>query len=334
MKRKIILKVVFIVILVFTFGFQTAIAVTPVTDKAENTSFKVETNQIKDDEAEIINRFSLRDKFQRSPEAQIRSFYKDFNKFSQKNEIDKLKSLYSDSYVNNDGFNKTTIFEMMMQASEAYKDIEYVTTIEKIEVDGNYAAVDVHEFAIGSTAKKQEEINDYGLVSSDIYYTDYLKKEGNKWKISATNVKSEKVALKYGETKSMPIEIIAPKLIPANSEYDVKIKTQSPNGVLVIGSIVNEQIVYPQVQKKDVFKSVKSGVLERILKSNNENHNEYVAVTLGVTRASIEPPQVVFNMTGMAFIMSRVNVYKQDEKSNVEKIINKKEEANNDKVSG
>lgn len=327
MKRKIILNLLIIVFSIFIINLQTACALTPVAEKAEKNSFKVDANQIKDDEAEIINRFSLKNKFQRSPEAQIRSFYKDFNKYSQKNEIDKLKSLYSDSYVNNDGFNKNTIFRMMTQAYEAYKDVEYTTTIEKIETNGNYAVVDVHEFAIGSTSKKQEEINDYGLVSSDIYYTDYLKREGNKWKITATNVMSERVALKYGETKGMPIEVIAPKLVPAGSDYDVKIKTKSPNGVLVIGSIVNEEIVYPQVQKKDVFKSVKSGTLERILKSNEKNHNEYVAVTLGVTRASIEPPQVVFNMTGMAFIMTRVNIFNQDERINI------KEEANNDKVS-
>ena len=327
MKRKFVLNLLILFVSIFIINLQTAVAVAPVTEKVEKTSFKVDSNQIKDEEAEIISRFSLRNKFQRSPEAQIRSFYNDFNKYSEKNEVDKLKSLYSDSYVNNDGFNKNTIFKMVVQAADAYKDVEYTTTIEKIEADGNYAVVDIHEFAIGTTAKKQEEIDDYGLVSSDLYYTDYLKKEDNKWKIIATNVKSEKVALKYGETKGMPIEVIAPKLVPAGNEYDVKVKTQSPNGVLVIGSIVNEQIVYPQVQKQDVFKSVKSGVLERILKSNEDNHNEYVAVTIGVTRASIEPPQVVFNMTGMAFIMSRVNIFNQDKKINIS------EEANNDKVS-
>lgn len=317
MRNKVI-KFLFVTLLMIIINVPVQ-AIPAGADKAAKASVSINADQIKDDEAEVIKKFSFKDKFQRNPQAQIKSFYKDFNKYSEKNDIEKLKNMYSDSYINNDGFDKTIIFEMMTKAQDAYKDIEYTTTIENISVGGNYAVADIHEFAIGSTSNKQEEIDDYGLVCSDLYYTDYLKKEGNKWKITATNVKSEKVVLKYGETKSMPIEITAPTLVPAGNEYDVKVTTDSPNGVLVIGSIVNEQIVYPQVQKKDLFKSVKSGVLERVLKANTENHNEYAAVTIGVTRASIEPPQVVFNMTGMAFLMTRVNVYNKTVNLNKDK---------------
>lgn len=328
MNYKSIFKSLLILVCAFVITAQSSTAVPAASEKTANVQMSVKADEIQDDEAEIIKKFSFKDKFQRSPEAQIKSFYNDFNKYSEKNEIEKLKSLYSDSYVNNDGFNKNTIFKMMTQAADAYKDIEYTTTIEKISVEGNYAVVNVHEFAMGTTSKKQEEINDYGLVSSDLYYTDYLKKEGNKWKIASTYVNAERVALKYGEAKLMPIDITAPRLVTAGSEYDVKVSAKSPNGVLVIGSIVNEPIVYPQVQKKDVFKSVKSGVLERVLKSNEENHNEYAAVTVGVTRASIEPPDVIFNMTGMAFVMSRVNVQSED------KVINKEDKETSDvKVS-
>lgn len=308
MKIKSKLSIIFTGIILFLSN-NSVMAITDVAEKAKDTSAVIKAEDIKEDEAEIIKRFSFRDKFQRSGEAQIKSFYKDFNKYSQKNDIEKLKSMYADNYVNNDGFDKNTIFEMAEKASGAYKDVEYTTTIEKISINGNYAVVDVNEFAIGSTSKEHEQIGDLGLVSSDLYYTDYLRKEGNKWKITATEIKSEKVALKYGEAKSMPIDITAPKLIPAGSEYDVKITTDSPNGVLVLGSIVNEPIVYPQVQKNDVYKSIKSGILERVLKSNTDNHNEYAAVTIGITRASIEPPDVIFNMTGMAFVVTRVNVY-------------------------
>lgn len=293
-------------------------AIPAVVEKAQDTTATINSTEILDAESEVIKKFSFKNKLQRTPEAQIRTFYKNFNKYTQKNEIDKLKELYSDSYLNNDGFDKHTIFTMAEKASGAYKDMEYKTTIEKISVDGNYAVVDINEFAIGSTATEHDEIGDTGLATSDLYYTDYLQKEGNKWKIIATTMKQEKVALKYGETKGMPIEVIAPKLVPENTEYTVKIKTESPNGCLVVGSIVNEPIVYPQVQKKDSYRSVKSGELERVLKSNKDGNNEYAAVTLGITRATIEPPEVVFNMTGMAFIITRVNIHKKNVKEDKE----------------
>ncbi len=293
-------------------------AISTVVEKAQDTTATINTTEILESESEVIKKFSFKNKLQRTPEAQIRTFYKNFNKYTQKNEIDKLKEMYSDSYINNDGFDKHTIFTMAEKAAGAYKDIEYKTTIEKISVDGNYAVVDVNEFAIGSTANEHEEIGDTGLVSSDLYYTDYLQKEGNKWKIIATTMKQEKVALKYGETKGMPIEVIAPKLVPENTEYTVKVKTETPNGCLVVGSIVNEPIVYPQVQKKDNYRSVKSGELERVLKANKDGNNEYAAMTLGITRATIEPPEVVFNMTGMAFIITRVNIYKKNVKEDKE----------------
>ena len=293
-------------------------AISTVVEKAKDTTATINTTEILESESEVIKKFCFKNKLQRTPEAQIRSFYKNFNKYTQKNEIDKLKEMYSDSYINNDGFDKHTIFTMAEKASGAYKDIEYKTTIEKISVDGNYAVVDVNEFAIGSTANEHEEIGDTGLVSSDLYYTDYLQKEGNKWKIIATTMRQEKVALKYGETKGMPIEVIAPKLVPENTEYTVKVKTDTPNGCLVVGSIVNEPIVYPQVQKKDNYRSVKSGELERVLRANKDGNNEYAAITLGITRATIEPPEVVFNMTGMAFIITRVNIYKKNVKEDKE----------------
>ena len=102
--------------------------------------------------------------------------------------------------------------------------------------------------------------------------------------------------------------MIAPRVIPAGVEYEASVRIESPDGSLVVGSIVNEQIKYPQTQPKDVLRAVKSDELARVLKSNTENHNEYATVSLGITRPHIEPPAVVIDMTGMAIVMSRVNV--------------------------
>lgn len=306
MKRKI-LNLLLITALLFSLGVQSSKAITPAPEKASQT-VSINPNEIQESEAEVIKKFRFKNKFQRSPEAQIKSFYKTFSKYSENNEVDKLKSLYSDSFVNNDGFDKNTIFKMMTDSADAYKDIKNTLDVEKVSVEGDNAVVDLHEYAIGSTSKINNNTGDYGLISSDMYYTDYLRKEGGKWKITSTNIKSERVMLKYGEAKNMAIEIIAPQLVTAGTEYNVDVNLSSPDGVMLVGSIVNEQILYPQVQKKDVFRAIKSDALSRVLKANTDGNNEYATATIGVTRVSVEPPKVTVGMTGMAFAMTRINV--------------------------
>lgn len=306
--KKNILKSLFITVFILSINLNIANAIPAAAEKTARETGSVSATEIAEEEAVIIKKFSFKNKLQRSPENQIKSFYKNFFKYSEKDEVEKLKSLYSETFINSDGFNKNTIFKMMSESADVYKDITYSSNIEKISADENYAVVDVHEFAMGSTTKKNEEVDDYGIITSDLYYTDFLKKEGNKWKIISTRINNEKLALKYGEAKTMPVTITAPSLVPAGSEYDARVDIKSPDGVLVIGSIINEPIVYPQVKGKEVFRSVKSDILERVIKANNDNYNEYVSATIGLTRATIEPPNVLFKMAGMALVMSRVNV--------------------------
>ena len=153
-----------------------------------------------------------------------------------------------------------------------------------------------------------DKINDTGSINSEIRFVDYMKKEGNKWKISATEVVFEKVVLAYGEAKSLPIDISAPDCVAAGSEYDVTLKTTAPEHTFLVASIVNDRIIFPQEQTTDVFRAVKSDELSRILKANKTNNNEYATASLALTRAKVDPSSVVLNMTGMAFVMKRVNV--------------------------
>ena len=304
-------KIVYLFVIVFSLLVMSAtssFAITALPQNAENISVDVNEAEIETKEMSILKRIGLRDKFKRSPEAQIQSFFKKYTKYSEKNEIDKLKELYSDVYVNNDGFTKNTLFEVMKQASEAYKDVEYNTEILSISVNGSYATVKLHEIATGETSQKATQLNDYGFICSDLYFTNHLRKEDGKWKIIASQIETEQVALKYGEAKNMKVNIQAPQVVPEGSEYEVSVRVDAPDGVLIVGSIVNELIKFPQVQAKDVLRAIKYEELARILKSNKENYNEYATVSLGLTRPRIEPPSVVIDMTGMAIVMSRVNV--------------------------
>ena len=320
MKKAGILYIIFILSIMFHCGSD-AFAVSAIPQKDANINITVEADDEDFEETDIIKKVSFRDKFKRSPEAQIQSFFKKYNRYSSKNNIEKLKELYSEDYINNDGFNKETIFKMMEMASGAYKDVSYITEIESIKVEGNYAVVKAYEIAKGETIKVIEKLQDTGSILSEIYYTDYLKKEGNKWKIVATEINSEKVELKYGEAKNMTVDVVAPKTVPEGSVYEVSINTKTPDGVFMVGSIVNEPIVYPQVQTKDVFRSIKSETLSRLLTANKDKNNEYATISIAITRAQIEPPSVVLNMTGMAFVMSSVNVFSINDNVKIDKEI-------------
>lgn len=325
MKRKNVYLLILLISLLF-FSSSNVYAINPSIEKTSKETVNIEETTITEDEQEVIKKFSLKNKLQRSPEAQIESLFKKLTKYSEKNDNEKLKSLYSDSYVNNDKFNKKIIFELVEQSSSSYKDVDYENIIESISVNGNYAVVKAREIAKGVTLVKQPKTDDYGEVYSDIYYTDYLQKEGKDWKILASVVHSEKVSLKHGEAKNIDVDVIAPEMVPSNTEYEVKVTTSLPDGVMMFGSIVNEPIVYPQVSKKDVFRSVRSGKLERLLMSNSDGNNEYAAVTIGITRPKVVPPELKFDITGMAFVMTRVNVIEPAEIK--ENILNNKEIAN------
>ena len=121
---------------------------------------------------------------------------------------------------------------------------------------------------------------------------------------------SETVELKYGEAKNMNFIMQAPECVSAGSDYEVSvdIENNTSDALFLVGSIVNEPIVYPQVQNKDVYRAIKKDSIARILNSNKDGNNEYATLSVAVTRAQIEPSAVVVNMTGMAFAMKRINV--------------------------
>ncbi len=304
-----------------------AYAIPPVNTDADKLNVSVEDDNTNNSEESIIKKFSLKNKFKRTPQSQVENFIKKYNKYSESNKIEKLKELYSDAYVNNDGFNKNSIFELMKEASDLYKEVKYNTNIKEIKINGDNASVSIYETATGETKRSIDKFEGTGTIESEMYYINYLRKENGEWKLLATDVRSENVSIKYGEAKNMEAEVSSPECVSAGSEYEVSVKTKtglakipveeedgielesvSPDGLFIVGSITNEQIKYPQEQNNDVLRALKSEELSRILKANKNGYNEYATISLGITRAHLDPPSVVIKMTGMAVIMSRVNI--------------------------
>ena len=186
-----------------TIANNPADAIVTIAQTNEPIKVSTEVSELNADEEKAIKKFNLKEKLQRAPETQIRNFYKKFNKYSEKNKVEKLKTLYSDTYINNDGIDKATIFNMMNEASSAYQNVNYETEIKEIKVDGNYARVEAVEIATGETTKSYPNLQGIGSIDSKILYTDYLKKEAGKWKIISTDIREEDVALKYCRAKLM-----------------------------------------------------------------------------------------------------------------------------------
>ncbi len=303
----------FLLLILALFNLNKANAVNVIPERVTTMAVSVNETDDESEETDIIKKVSFRDKFKRSPEVQITNFFKKYNRYSSKNEIEKLRNLYSASFINNDGFNKETIFKLMKMSADTYKEIKYSSDIQSIKVDGNYAVVNVHETAVGETSKPMPKVGDTGIIISDIYYTDYLRKEDNDWKILTSVINYEKVDLKYGEAKNINIDISAPDYVSSSTQYEVNVKANIPPEVFSVGSIVNEQITFPQKDETDTFKALKNDELTRLVYANKDNKNEYATVSLALTRAKVEPDTLVLNMTGMAFVMKRVNVIRVNE---------------------
>lgn len=312
MKKKLLI-ITFVLMMIAAFNAQSALAIAPAVQKAENISvdeIRPEVLGKEDSNLSIIKRVSLRDKLKRSPEIEIQNFFKKFNKYSEKNNIEKLKEMYSDSYVNNDGYDKETIFKLNEEAQGAYKNVDYDTQLLSIRADRFNAVVDAVETAKGETINGFGKIEGTGEITSELHYTDYLRKEDGKWRIVATDISREKLELKYGDARGKSFKVTAPECVPAGAEYEVSLKTESSLKELLIGSISNEQIKYPQEQAKDVLRAINDGELSRIIKANTLNNNEYATISVAITKADLEPNSVVIKMTGAAILMNRVNVLK------------------------
>lgn len=313
---------IFLFSLIFIFiimSGNSVCAITTMPPDTEKISVTMETDELEKEDFDLLKKISLKNKLKRSPKVQIGNFYKKYNRYSEKNDTKKLKEMYSDSFINNDGFDKHTIFKLISEASDAYQKVIYNTDIVEIDANELYATVRIHETAIGETSSKAEKVDDYGSVKSDLYYKNYLRKENGKWKILSAEIESEKIALAYGEGKKLNVTLNAPAVIPAGVEYDASAKIEAPEGCFIVASIVNEQIKYPQSQVKDVLRAVKSEELTRVLKSNTDNHNEYATISLAITRPRIESHSVIIDMTGMAIVMSRVNVLNSKNINKIEK---------------
>lgn len=267
-----------------------------------------------------------------SPREEIKTFFKNHTKYSNRHEIENLRNLYSDNYLNSDGFDKQTYFDMVSKTWTQYPSVSYFTIIKDIDTTGDYAVVEADELAYGNTEESFENIKGRGLVQSYSNTFYYLQKIGKNWKITSCDIISETTSLKYGDAKKISFSLNAPSKIKAGQDYTSTLNIDIPPKAFILASISSEPITYPQKQPIDVFRNVKKdGVLERIFTANKDRCNEYSVASIGITKASIVDKKTIdIRVTGMAFIMKRINII--DEKQLKQVLVSKDKKGDSDKI--
>lgn len=227
--------------------------------------------------------------------------------------FDALKSLYSPNFVNSDGLNKEIYFDLIKKTWETYPDIKYKSVIKNISISGDIAVAQVSECAEALTSAASGVVKDKGLLQSSSDSVYYLEKINNEWKITSDRIIFEKTSLKYGTAKEICTELSAPAQIASNTQYTASLNIKSPKDALVIASVGQENITYPQTTAPEVFRKMpQDNILERIFTSNNKDLNEYAVASFGVTKAEVQGTDVRVYVTGLGFLMSRVNVIPQN----------------------
>lgn len=246
-----------------------------------------------------------------NPYLAVRKILFDQLKYSNRHNIDKLSALYAQNYINADGLNKNVFIDLVKDTWKSYPDIKYNMVIKGLDVNENRAVVHVDEYATATSADSRNlSILQKGLLESNSSTVYYLEKNNDKWQITSDHIDFEKTFLRYGEAKFVDIDLDAPNQILAGTPYTAALNVDVPKNTLIIASVGNEKITYPQETAPEVFRKMsEDGTLERLFTANTQNINEYAVSSFGMTRAKIQNKnQLKISITGLGFAMTRVNV--------------------------
>ena len=223
--------------------------------------------------------------------------------------------MWTENYVNTDGLNKELYFDLIQKTWASYPDIKYKIEIKNIEINGNIAIAQVSESATATTNSKSGVVNEKGLLESISNCVYYLEKINNEWLLTSDHIIFEKTFLRYGSARNIQIYLNAPCQIKANTQYTASLNIEQPKDSIVIASIGRENITFPQTVAEETFRKLpEDGLLERVFTSNDKNINEYAVASFGITKAEISNgTEIKIYVTGLGFVMSRVNVIPKNE---------------------
>lgn len=231
--------------------------------------------------------------------------------FLNEAKIEELKSLYSEDYSSNDGFDKNTLFNLYQDTLKNHPDIKYDILVTKITVDGDYATVKTVNKSTATTLQKSQITNDNGLLSIDMETIFYLQNKSGLWQIIAEQTISERTSLLYGECKTANVKLYVPEFIPAGKEYTAVLEVPEKYSKFTMGSIKKELITYPSEDPGDIFKTFDSvGIIERIFTSNTQEKNEMIAASVAIATPYIGTNNNIdTKISGIGVLLQRVNLF-------------------------
>ncbi|MBQ8847501.1 MAG: hypothetical protein IJ003_00985 [Candidatus Gastranaerophilales bacterium] len=254
--------------------------------------------------------------FKKSDKSEIKTLLNKHNKAMDSRDIETLKSFYDESYISSDGFNIEEQISMLKDTYSAYSDIEYKTKINNITTFDNWALVqmsDATSAKVYPVKERKYKKQRMGILEGKSSYVVYLKKDKDSWKIISDDILMEETTLKYGIANKINMDLITPAFVKNGKEYDLSLKMNKPSDIIALASISREEITYPPTDNGEKFRKFpESGDLERLVKANNKNLDEYAVASVGFTKVSINEEQTKarIEVLGMAYIMKRINMEK------------------------
>jgi len=245
----------------------------------------------------------------------IKALFAVHTKFANNHDIKGLNTLYSDNYINNDGFDKKTYFKSVEDTWESCKDLTYTLKVMSVNVTGEYATVNVEETATGTVY----ETMDFAAVAGEIHSKStgiyHLEQINGKWFIAGETSLSDESSLLYGDARFMNIEIQAPAQVSSGETYTTTVRIDADDNTFILGSIDHDPVTYPANPPKSELKAVpQSRILERLIKANTQNLNEYTITSLAISKVKNEGSgNLKVYMSGLACIMKRVNIIPKNE---------------------
>ena len=241
----------------------------------------------------------------------VKNLLKSQVRYANKNNFEKFIATYDEKYVNGDGFNLDIYSTMVKDLWALYGGIEYAVEFKNVDINGDEAEVELIETSYANLDVNEAYDGELKSVANSVYN---LRKSNGKWRVVSDRVIDETTSMLYGEAKDLDVKLFVPNEIEPGVDYVATLEFEPPEETYAIASIAADKVEYPQQPTKEVFRVLpEDNILERIFTSNNDNVNEYIVASIGLTKASITEASLKLSLTGFGYTIKRVNVVPKTE---------------------
>lgn len=236
---------------------------------------------------------------------------------------------FDPQYINSDGFALDIYSKLVEDTWSSYTNIQYAQQVKNITIDGKDAIAEVIETANAQVESQYNLKGDLKSIANNIYF---LRKTADGWKIVSDVILTEDTYLSFGEMVNHSPTLTVPYQTLANQNYTATLEYSIPKDTIAIASLNQEKITYPQENAKENYRKLpEDGILERFFTANNDNTNEYIIASVGLTRPVFDNKDLQINVTGIAYIIKRVNVVPENKFINRESVVSVSERLQSNK---